>query len=649
MDNDTFRSLWSKILEQDSSHKSKEKTFSHDMTVPPQEQTFSGDGTVPPDSPSPTDTFSEDATVQPEDAVKKMTHSVTETTSPDLSTVQANFNVDQDYQNYEEINRGGMGIIYKAEQTKLQREVAIKKLIPGTEANKFLSESLVTAHLEHPNIVPVHELDRNKDGDILLAMKLVKGVSWKDLLYPQTPGHKEKAKKYDTQKHLDILINVCNAVSYAHSKGIVHCDLKPENIMIGDFGEVLVMDWGIAVNIDENHHKKHTLHKDNITTPMGTPCYMSPELAEGRGKNISYATDVYLLGGILYEILHRKPPHSGESLWLVLLAAKESKPLSLNEDVLPMLGQICHKAMAKESCDRYQSVEDFQIALNEYRQRHESILLATQANTLLDDTMSYVETNTKWEFWQKFKFVFIQFPGKTISPYWYFSSKPLRWLGCLIIAFVLLPTIPFLMPLMESIVSANTFLIFIGIITTLTLSAPFIFSAILISIFLSYISICLKIIQWFSSLWLPGLKKVHVFPESKLSPTEIYPNLVQAMTLYEQAIILWPENKNAQEDKIKLHTKLADLALDFQDTKLASVHLEKLKGSDSKDVQELHRKLYYSKIEEKCVKHMLWVAKMGGCIFFYSSTAFVAMLASNYLGITNFDILGWIKSIFFGQ
>ncbi|BBM86265.1 serine/threonine-protein kinase [Candidatus Uabimicrobium amorphum] len=413
MDNDTFRTLWSKILTQDHSQndfkgtqlKPEEMTYSHNITVSPQQNTFSGSDTKYLDNCSPTSTFSEESTVSlPDndsscqasklnikDVEENATFSTNETIAPGKSKVQINFTAEQDYQNYEEINRGGMGIIYKAEQTKLKREIAIKKTLPGADKNKFLAESLVTAYLEHPNIVPVHEIDHAESNEVLLAMKLVKGISLKELLYPKTPEQKNKAQEYDFIKYLQILFDVCNAIEYSHSKGIVHCDLKPDNIMIGDFGEVLVMDWGIAIDVKENPEQRRTVHKSQITTPLGTPCYMPPELAEGRGKDISYTTDVYLIGGILCEILNRKPLHTGESIWKVLLAAKESKAVIFDKDIPLELQQICHKATAKENKDRYPSVSDFKKELTNYLQRRESIEITQQAEKMFVNSKHIIQ------------------------------------------------------------------------------------------------------------------------------------------------------------------------------------------------------------------------------------------------------------------
>jgi len=190
------------------------------------------------------------------------------------------------YQIQKLINKGGMGLIYKGVQNSLQREIAIKTLFKDLtpkekekKTEKFLAEAMVTAFLDHPNIVPVHDLGQNEEGEIMLAMKLVGGASWKELL------HDKQDKKYDLEGHLGILINVCNAIAFAHSKGIVHADLKPDNIMVEEFGEVLVMDWGIAVDIKPQEGRKViALSKSMVKSPMGTPNYMPSELAEDEVK-----------------------------------------------------------------------------------------------------------------------------------------------------------------------------------------------------------------------------------------------------------------------------------------------------------------------------------------------------------------------------
>ncbi|BBM85914.1 protein kinase domain-containing protein [Candidatus Uabimicrobium amorphum] len=297
------------------------------------------------------------------------------------------------YELLDEIARGGMGVVFKGKQLSLRREVAIKKIKSAKEdvanKDKFISESLVTAYLDHPNIVPVYDLGQNEKEEVFLAMKLVGGTEWKSLLNPKTAQDKELAQKYNIEKHLGILINVCNAIAYAHSKKIVHNDLKPSNVMVGEFGEVLVMDWGIAVDIrdsDERGDETMTMHRSLVKSPMGTPHYMPWELAEGAGTNIGPWTDVYLLGGILYHILMRTPPHRGGTLE-ALVSAITGKLPAFPKAIPKELQQICSKALSKEISQRYQSVSDFQKALQGYLQHSESLVISAKARNILKECL----------------------------------------------------------------------------------------------------------------------------------------------------------------------------------------------------------------------------------------------------------------------
>ncbi len=294
----------------------------------------------------------------------------------------------------EEIGRGGMGIVFRARQASLRRDIAVKQILPealDAEARaRFVAEALVTGLLDHPNIVPVHDLARTAMGDILLAMKLVSGTSWKALLHPKTPAHQKLADGYDLQKHLALLLSVCNAVAFAHSKGIVHRDLKPENVMVGEFGEVLVMDWGIALDIrDHPQADARTQHKSGATVPAGTPSYMSPEQAAGRGADIGPWSDVYLLGSILLEVVTGKPPHRGVSIFEVLKAAVRAEPPALSDSVPSELAGIIRKSLARETRDRYQTVSQFQEALQDFAKHRESTLISTAA----EEKLAHCETN----------------------------------------------------------------------------------------------------------------------------------------------------------------------------------------------------------------------------------------------------------------
>lgn len=289
----------------------------------------------------------------------------------------------------DEIGRGGMGVVFRARQESLDRDIAIKKVradVARSESarGRFIAEATVTGALDHPNIVPVHDLSIDADGSVVLAMKLVGGVPWKDLLHPNVNGERTQGPAADLDRHLDILIDVANAVAFAHSRGIVHGDLKPENVMIGEFGEVLVMDWGLAVDIrDEPSKKTWAPHRSTVREPFGTPAYMAPELAEGRGEAIGPHTDIYLLGAVLHEIVTGRPPHDPKSIWAAILSAAESRPPSFEASVPEELAAVAEKAMDRDPTRRYADVAAFQSALRDYRKHRESSSIERRAATAL--------------------------------------------------------------------------------------------------------------------------------------------------------------------------------------------------------------------------------------------------------------------------
>ncbi|HEV3004859.1 MAG TPA: serine/threonine-protein kinase, partial [Pirellulales bacterium] len=233
-----------------------------------------------------------------------------------------------DYEILREIARGGMGRILAAHDRTLDREVALKILLPGANADRFVRESKITARLPHPGIPPVHALGTLADGSPFLAMKLIVGKTLADEL-----------KIADRPRLLQAFTQVCQAVGFAHSRGVIHRDLKPANIMVGAFGEVQVMDWGLAkdlasreasgashllaaqpsaiVGTDPNRTTDHlaasesTDDRTQAGTVMGTPAYMAPEQA--RGEPTDARGDVFALGGILCAILTGQPPFTGRS------------------------------------------------------------------------------------------------------------------------------------------------------------------------------------------------------------------------------------------------------------------------------------------------------------------------------------------------
>lgn len=271
----------------------------------------------------------------------------------------------------DEVGRGGMGAIFRGRQLSLDREVAVKKALRPDDVSareRFVAEARVTAYLEHPNIVPVHELGRSGDDAFLLVMKLVGGQSWEGILHPP-----EGTERPDLERSLGVLIEVCDAVAYAHSRGIVHCDLKPENVMVGEFGEVLLMDWGIAVDVSgAPASQARGFHPLEIAGPTGTPMYMAPEQALGEGQQIGPHTDVYLLGSILYEIVTGRAPHTGDNLWATVMRAASGDPPVFSKSVPKPLRAICARAMAREPEARYSNVHVFQSALRAYLRSRES-------------------------------------------------------------------------------------------------------------------------------------------------------------------------------------------------------------------------------------------------------------------------------------
>ena len=217
-----------------------------------------------------------------------------------------------------------MGEVYLALDHQLQRHVALKVMTPEIAlnpdlSNRFTQEALVLGRLDHPHIVPIHDLGVDAQGRNYYAMKFVRGTTLKEVLHGLRQGQSATVDRYPLARLLDIFGKTCDAVAYAHSKGIIHRDLKPANIMIGEFGEVLVMDWGIAKILNQTETTPKTDHPTDASegtrygTVMGTPSFMAPEQAEGRLDAINERTDIYSLGSILYNILALRPPITGSS------------------------------------------------------------------------------------------------------------------------------------------------------------------------------------------------------------------------------------------------------------------------------------------------------------------------------------------------
>ena len=269
---------------------------------------------------------------------------------------------------------GGLGRIWIAHDVSLNREVALKEIKPGSTkhaevSQRFLKEAQIAGQLEHPNIVPVYELARRpEDNQPFYTMRLVRGQTLRECC---TEYHRKKkdagADPLELHRLLTAFVSICNAISFAHSKGVIHRDLKPENVVLGAFGEVLVLDWGLAKLTSEKGEEtpqpvditaSAQMHATKAGQVLGTPAYMSPEQAAGRLGKIDARTDIYGLGAILFELLTGRPPHQGpdmSELISQIVLAPTPQVTTANPAAPRALSAICATAMARKQEDRYPS------------------------------------------------------------------------------------------------------------------------------------------------------------------------------------------------------------------------------------------------------------------------------------------------------
>jgi serine/threonine-protein kinase len=285
----------------------------------------------------------------------------------EISTPMASRLIDR-----QEIGCGGMGSIRVVEDRALKREAAKKTLRTDLRENQvsqmqFIREARVTGQLEHPNIVPVHHIGVDAAGQLYFTMKLVSGKTLRSLIQELPDGPVEHHQLLNL---IDVVIKVCHALAFAHSRGVVHCDVKSANVMVGEFGEVYLMDWGVARSLadataDDDRIKGLSPATCDESEIIGTPSYMSPEQAAGDLDHIDQRSDVFLIGSMIYEILTRRPPYRGTSVFAALIKAVEARFVPPEEvvgaeAVPPELGRIVMKAMAGDRQARYQSIEELQ-------------------------------------------------------------------------------------------------------------------------------------------------------------------------------------------------------------------------------------------------------------------------------------------------
>lgn len=274
--------------------------------------------------------------------------------------------------------KGGLGRVSIALDEELHREIALKEILPAHADNeenrtRFVREAEITGALEHPGIVPVYSLGQFADGRPYYAMRFIRGMNLQIALEDY---HNQADSSVESQLRFRSLvakiIHVCHAIEYAHSRGVIHRDLKPGNIMLGDYGETLVVDWGLAKTLEDGFQtdailappvhptKRASSTSTQVGRVVGTPCYMSPEQAAGRLDALGPTSDIYSLGATLYHVLTGQVAFSGteeEVLGNVQLG-RFPRPRTINRDVPRAIEAICLKAMARMPEERYATARE---------------------------------------------------------------------------------------------------------------------------------------------------------------------------------------------------------------------------------------------------------------------------------------------------
>jgi serine/threonine protein kinase len=327
-----------------------------------------------------------------------------------LERLQNRIGKESRYQILGEFARGGMGAILKVWDQDLRRTLAMKVVLGKAEPKekgstpavdekslgRFLEEAQITGQLDHPGIVPVYELGLDTDGQVFFTMQLVKGQDLKHIFDLVRDGK----EGWTQTRALTVLLKVCEAMAYSHSKGVIHRDLKPANIMVGRFGEVYVMDWGLAKVL--GHEDTHDLRikapdttgslqtegreerEQNPDTPLvtmdgavvGTPAYMPPEQARGDVDKLDRRSDVYALGAILYHLLTGQMPYAvpgaratPHGVWRWVLEGPPTPMSKVVPSIPAELTAICEKAMSRKQEDRYSDMGQLAEDLRNYQER----------------------------------------------------------------------------------------------------------------------------------------------------------------------------------------------------------------------------------------------------------------------------------------
>jgi len=291
------------------------------------------------------------------------------------------------YSKFKIFAHGGKCVIYSCRDLHLNRTVAYKKLKPDFakdpgEQTRFLREARVSAALQHPNTLPVYEISRENSGQYYFTMKLVHGPTLNKIISKVKEGDPSYVEKYTLDTFLGMLVQICNCMNYAHTHGVIHRDVKPENILTGTFGEVLLIDWGQArvgrlPDPEISQEIQYPIFDSNTMTLggqfQGTPLYMSPEQIKNR-NDVDHRSDIYCLGVLLYEILTKENVVTGDTFPEVMsqttrneiITPRERVP---NEEIPEELENICMKCLQLDPNARYSTVEELLADIREFRLR----------------------------------------------------------------------------------------------------------------------------------------------------------------------------------------------------------------------------------------------------------------------------------------
>lgn len=294
----------------------------------------------------------------------------------------------------EMLGAGGMGVVWLSTQRCLSRKVAVKTLHdPSSDperdqaaALQLLREARITGALEHPNVVPVYDVRLDDDGRPRVMLKRIQGQEWLSLMHDEARVDERFAEPL-LEWNLKVLLQVCNAVGFAHSRGILHRDLKPANVMIGEFGQVYLLDWGIAVGLRDDVDP-FVPRASEVSRTAGTPTYMAPEMIHGSKHELSERTDVYLLGAILFQIVAGHAPHRAPTLRQVLDSARAA--VAVPASCPAELREILERALAPDPNDRYASVEELRRDISAAVSHRDAARVAAEAEEQLGELRALV-------------------------------------------------------------------------------------------------------------------------------------------------------------------------------------------------------------------------------------------------------------------